>query len=218
MDKKELCSFIDHTNLKSDAQWEDIERLCQEAVDYQFKAVCINPVFVDKAAAALNKSGVRVCTVVGFPLGASTTSVKVSETSEAVRNGAEEIDMVINIGALKAGDDFYVVNEIRKVVEAAQPALVKVIIEICLLSDQEKVQACRLVAAGGADFVKTSTGFSSGGATVEDVLLMKKVIGDQLGVKAAGGIRNINTFMAMIKAGADRIGTSSGVRILSELK
>jgi deoxyribose-phosphate aldolase len=206
--------MIDHTLLKPETTKQQVIQLCAEAKEHQFAAVCINPYFVELASSLLADSGVKVCTVVGFPLGANTTSQKVSETLQAVRQGADEIDMVINIGALKAGDHEEVRNDISAVVTAADNRIVKVIIEACLLSNDEKILACELSMQAGAHFVKTSTGFSTGGATAEDVALMRKVVGDKMGVKASGGIRDIETAMKMINAGANRIGTSNGVVIV----
>ncbi len=206
--------LIDHTNLKPEASKADILSLCTEAAKWKFKTVCVNPVFVGLAAQKLKGTDVQVCTVVGFPLGATTTNAKVFETQEAIKNGATEIDMVINIGALRDGDSEYNLNEIKNVVKASDGAPVKVIIETCLLTDQEKRTACKLVAEAGAHFVKTSTGFNISGAAIEDVALMKNVIGEKLGIKASGGIKDKETLMAMVAAGATRIGTSSGVKIV----
>jgi len=213
--ERHLCSLIDHTCLKADAGKKDIAKLCQEAIEYQFKAVCVNPVFVKQAAQTLRGSSVVVCTVVGFPLGAVLSQTKVFETAAVVKNGAGEVDAVINIGALKDGQYEFVLQEIKEVVKAAEHAPVKIIIEACLLTDQEKEQACLLALEGGAHFVKTSTGFSYSGATTADVSLMRRVVGNRAGVKAAGGIRDKNTALAMIAAGADRIGTSSGPAIIN---
>lgn len=215
MDSKSMAAMIDHTNLHPQATGADIEKLCCEAVLYHFKAVCVNPRYVKFAAQRLENTGVIVCTVVGFPLGAGTTGTKIFETKEAVGSGAGEIDMVINIGALTAHEDRYVYDEIRGVVQAAGDSSVKVIIEACFLSAEEKERACRLAIQGGAAFVKTSTGFGSGGATREDVALMRKTVSSRAGVKASGGIRDIETMLAMVEAGASRIGTSSGVKIIT---
>ncbi len=216
----ELNKYIDHTLLKPEATRDDIIKLCEEAKQYKFKAVCINPSYVSLCKEHLLNSDVKIATVIGFPLGANTIETKVYETENALVNGAEEIDMVINIGKLKSKDFDYVYNEIREVVNKAneRKAIVKVIIETCLLTDDEKIKACELAKKANAKFVKTSTGFSTGGATVEDVRLMKKVVGDDLEVKASGGIRDLETFRKMIEAGATRIGTSSGVKIINELK
>lgn len=215
MEKAELAKMIDHTLLKPDAIREKIVQLAEEARKYGFASVCVNPAWVTQAYEILKDTKVKVCTVIGFPLGASTPETKAAETRNAIENGAEEVDMVINIGALKDGQEELVERDIRAVVDAAKgKALTKVIIETCLLTDEEKVRACEIAARAGADFVKTSTGFSTGGATVEDVALMRKTVGDKLGVKASGGVRNLEDMMKMIEAGATRIGTSSGVKIM----
>lgn len=215
MEKAELAKMIDHTLLKPDAIREKIVQLAEEARKYGFASVCVNPAWVTQAYEILKDTKVKVCTVIGFPLGASTPETKAAETRNAIENGAEEVDMVINIGALKDGEEELVERDIRAVVDAAKgKALTKVIIETCLLTDEEKVRACEIAARAGADFVKTSTGFSTGGATVEDVALMRKTVGDKLGVKASGGVRNLEDMMKMIEAGATRIGTSSGVKIM----
>ncbi|MFJ7829758.1 deoxyribose-phosphate aldolase [Peribacillus sp. NPDC097284] len=209
------AKLIDHTLLKADATEKEIVRLAEEAKEYGFASVCVNPQWVSLAAKELKGSDVKVCTVIGFPLGASTTAVKVFETQDAISNGAEEVDMVINIGLLKAGNDDAVEADMKAVANAAHgKALLKVIIETCLLTEEEKVRACQLVVNAGADYVKTSTGFSTGGATVEDVMLMRKVVGPNLGVKASGGIRDKNDLEKMAKAGATRIGASTGVKIM----
>ncbi|MED4269807.1 deoxyribose-phosphate aldolase [Geobacillus stearothermophilus] len=211
-----IANMIDHTLLKPEATEEQIVQLCAEAKQYGFASVCVNPSWVKTAARELSGTDVRVCTVIGFPLGATTPETKAFETKNAIENGAREVDMVINIGALKSGADDWVESDIRAVVEAAAgKALVKVIIETALLTDDEKVRACQLAVKAGADYVKTSTGFSGGGATVEDVALMRKTVGDNVGVKASGGVRDRKTAEAMIEAGATRIGTSSGVAIVS---
>ena len=209
-----LNKYIDHTLLKPDASQEQIETLIEEAKKYDFASVCVNPTWVNFAAQALKATDVKVCTVIGFPLGANTPELKAFETSDAIQNGANEIDMVINIGALKSRNFDLVERDIRAVVEAAKGTLVKVIIETCLLTDDEKVKACQLAQKAGADFVKTSTGFSTGGATVADVALMRKTVGPDMGVKASGGARSYEDALAFIKAGATRIGASSGVAIL----
>lgn len=209
-----LNKYIDHTLLKPDASQEQIETLIEEAKKYDFASVCVNPTWVSFAAQALKSTDVKVCTVIGFPLGANTPELKAFETSDATQNGANEIDMVINIGALKSRNFDLVERDIRAVVEAAKGTLVKVIIETCLLTDDEKVKACQLAQKAGADFVKTSTGFSTGGATVEDVALMRKTVGPDMGVKASGGARSYEDALAFIKAGATRIGASSGVAIM----
>jgi len=210
---KNLARYIDHTLLKPEASLKDIERLCAEARSYNFYAVCVNGSWVTQARHFLDGSDVKVATVVGFPLGATDSDTKRFETEAAIDNGAQEIDVVINIGRLKDGDDEYVLRELRDVVEAAAERPVKVIIETCLLTNAEKIRACRIVLDGGAQFVKTSTGFSTGGATVADVKLLREIVGETFGVKAAGGIRDTQTALAMIEAGATRLGTSSGVVI-----
>lgn len=209
-----LNKYIDHTLLKPDASQEQIETLIEEAKKYDFASVCVNPTWVSFAAQALKATDVKVCTVIGFPLGANTPELKAFETSDAIQNGANEVDMVINIGALKSRNFDLVERDIRAVVEAAKGTLVKVIIETCLLTDDEKVKACQLAQKAGADFVKTSTGFSTGGATVADVALMRKTVGPDMGVKASGGARSYEDALAFIKAGATRIGASSGVAIM----
>ena len=209
----DLNALIDHTNLKQDATETDIETLCDEARAFGFATVCVNSCWTARAAELLEDSNVGITTVVGFPLGAMSTVGKVAETVTAVADGATEIDMVINVGRLKAGDDGMVEQDIAAVVEAAGDAAVKVIIECCLLTDDEKVRACEAAVRAGAAFVKTSTGFSTGGATVEDVALMRKTVGDRCKVKAAGGIHTREEALAMVEAGADRLGTSSGIAI-----
>ncbi len=209
-----LAKYIDHTLLKPQATKADLEKLCKEAIDNGFATVCVNPCNVAYCADLLEGSKVKLASVVGFPLGASIPSIKSAETLMAVEDGANEIDMVINIGALKNNDTALVEGDIKAVVSSAEGNTVKVIIETCLLTDEEKVTACELAKSAGADFVKTSTGFSTGGATIEDVKLMKETVGDELEVKASGGVRSYQDAMAMIEAGATRIGTSSGVIIL----
>lgn len=209
-----LNKYIDHTLLKADASQEQIETLIEEAKKYDFASVCVNPTWVSFAAQALKATDVKVCTVIGFPLGANTPELKAFETSDAIQNGANEVDMVINIGALKSRNFDLVERDIRAVVEAAKGTLVKVIIETCLLTDDEKEKACQIAQKAGADFVKTSTGFSTGGATVADVALMRKTVGPDMGVKASGGARSYEDALAFIKAGATRIGASSGVAIM----
>ncbi|GHI00537.1 deoxyribose-phosphate aldolase [Neobacillus kokaensis] len=210
-----IARMIDHTLLKPEATKEQVVKLVNEAKEYSFASVCINPAWVRIAAELLaDTPDVKVCTVIGFPLGATTPETKAFETKNAIENGASEVDMVINIGALKDKQDEKVENDIRSVVEAAKgKALVKVIIETCLLTDEEKIRACELSVKAGADFVKTSTGFSTGGATVEDIRLMRKTVGPEIGVKASGGVRSREDALAMIEAGATRIGASSGVAI-----
>lgn len=213
-----IARFIDHTLLKPEATAAQIETLCQEAKENHFASVCVNPPFVKQCAELLRGTDVLVCTVIGFPLGAHTTATKVFETQDAIANGAKEIDMVIHVGALKAKQDALVRDDICAVVDVShrQNAIVKVIIECALLTDDEKVRACELAKEAGADFVKTSTGFSTGGATVANVALMRKTVGDKMGVKAAGGIKNLEQALAMIDAGATRIGASAGVAIVRE--
>ncbi len=211
-----LASYIDHTLLKADATEAQITRLCAEAREHRFASVCVNPRWVALCAQLLAGSGVRVCTVIGFPLGASSSAIKAAETRQAVADGADELDMVISVGDLKAGNYEFVRTDIRGVVKAAEGRTVKVIIEACLLTDEEKSLACKLAMAAGADFVKTSTGFSTGGATVADVKLMRAAVGPNFGVKAAGGIRTRKDALAMIEAGANRIGASAGIAICSE--
>lgn len=215
----DYATYIDHTLLKAETRKDEIIELCAEAKMYSFASVCINPTWVKTAAEALEGSPVKVCTVIGFPLGASTSEVKAFETENAIKNGATEIDMVINIGALREGKDEFVKQDITAVVEAAKDkALVKVIIETSLLTDVEKRTACELAVVAGADFVKTSTGFSTGGATVADVMLMRAVVGPKTGVKASGGVRSFEDMQKMIEAGATRIGASSGVLIMKGLE
>ncbi|MBR0440040.1 MAG: deoxyribose-phosphate aldolase [Bacilli bacterium] len=206
--------LIDHTLLKQDASPEQIVKLCEEAKQFDFMSVCVNPAYVPLAAECLKGSGVKVCTVIGFPLGMNLTKTKVEEAELCIKEGAEEIDMVINVGMLKAGHDDYVKEEIRLLKEVAGSKVLKVIIETCLLSDEEKVRACKLSKEAGADFVKTSTGFSTGGATVHDVKLMRETVGPNMGVKASGGVRTHEDLIAMVEAGASRIGTSNGTKIL----
>ena len=206
--------YIDHTLLKADATKEGILNLCEEAKEYDFFSVCVNPCWIETCKKALEGSDVKVCVVVGFTLGAMTKEAKVLETKDAVLKGADEVDMVINIGKLKDGEDDYVRDEIATIKEACGDRVLKVIIETCLLTEEEKVRACTLSKEAGADFVKTSTGFSTAGATVEDVKLMKETVGDACLVKAAGGVRNAADFDAMVEAGADRIGTSRGKELV----
>ena len=211
-----INKFIDHTVLSQDADEKKIDKLIAEAKEHDFASVCVNSCWTKKCAEALKDSDVNVCVVVGFPLGAMDTKSKAFETKTAIENGADEIDMVINVGWLKSGRYSDVENDIREVKKACGDKHLKVIIECCLLTDEEKVKACELSERAGADFVKTSTGFSKGGATVEDVALMRKTVGDRLGVKAAGGIRDGKTAVAMIKAGASRLGCSAGIKIIEE--
>jgi len=210
---KQLASIIDHTLLKADATKEQIDKLCQEAIEYGFKSVCVNPSYVALAANCLKEKQVEVCTVIGFPLGANSSAVKAYETQKAIQDGATEVDMVINVGALKSGDYDYVRNDIQQVVEAAQGKIVKVILETCLLSTEEKVLAAKICYEAGADFLKTSTGFSTGGATIEDVKLFKQTV--PMKVKAAGGIRSRSQALEFVAAGVDRIGTSAGISLVT---
>src|SRR5215204_5938059 len=213
-----VASMIDHTLLKPDATRQEIEKLCREAAQFHFATVCVNPAWVALSAQLLRGSGVGVCSVVGFPLGATTADVKHYETRRAIFDGAREIDMVINVGALKSGDLRTVERDIDAVVEPCRDCGVvsKVIIEAALLNDEEKITACTLSKAAGADFVKTSTGFGPGGATAADVALMRRVVGEEMGVKASGGVRDLEQLKAMVAAGATRIGASAGVRIVKE--
>lgn len=207
--------LFDHTILKADATREMVERVCREAREHHFMSVCVNSYYTGFVADELQGSDVRVCTVVGFPLGQMSTKAKAAETRIAVEDGADEIDMVINVGALKGGDDAVVFEDIRAVRKACEGKVLKVIIETCLLNEEEKVRACRLAMEAKADFVKTSTGFSIGGATKEDVALMRKTVGDTMGVKASGGIRDKEKAVEMLEAGADRLGTSATIAICS---
>ena len=213
----QLAAFIDHTLLKPDASLAQIEQLCAEAREHGFFSVCVNGSWVAAARHFLDGSDVKVASVVGFPLGAMSGDVKRYETEVAIDDGAHEIDMVLNVARLKAGDDKYVFREICDVVEAADERLVKVILETCLLTDEEKIRACKLVVESGAQFVKTSTGFSTAGATIADVKLMRETVGAKFGVKASGGVRDAQTALAMIAAGATRLGTSSGIAIVNGL-
>lgn len=214
MEGAKLAKYIDHTLLKPEAEENEIVKLCQEAAEFEFASVCVNPCNVLLAAKLLKDSQVRVCTVIGFPLGANTTAVKVFEATDALKNGATEIDMVINIGKLKEKNYSYVGEEIWKLAEAVKgKGLLKVIVETCLLTDDEIVKISEIVRDSGADFIKTSTGFSKAGAKVEHIRLMKSVLGDSIGIKASGGIRDYETAMAMIEAGATRIGASASVKI-----
>ncbi len=214
-----VASLIDHTLLKPDATQSDVARVCDEAREFGFASVCINPYWVPFAVESLVGSSVRVCTVVAFPLGANDLSTKIVEATTALTHGATELDMVHNIGALRSGDLHLIETEIATLAHVAHSsgAILKVILETCLLSEEEIIAACRLAARGNADFVKTSTGFSTGGATLENVKLMRRIIGDSIGVKASGGIRTLDALRHMVQAGANRIGTSSGVSILNEL-
>ena len=216
--EQNFARMIDHTLLKAEATKEQIEKLCAEAKQFSFASVCVNPTWVKYSSELLQDSDVLVCTVIGFPLGANTSAVKAFEAKDAIAKGAKEVDMVINIGALKNKKYDLVQADIEAVVEAAKGgALVKVIIETCLLTEEEKVKACELAVAAGTDYVKTSTGFSTGGATAEDIALMRKTVGPELGVKASGGVRSLEDMKKMVEAGATRIGASSGVAIMNGL-
>lgn len=213
--KEFIASIIDHTVLKPEASPEDIIKICAEAKENNFASVCVNPCYVKLVSENLKGSSVKVCTVIGFPLGASNSEVKAFETKKAIEDGADEVDMVINIGMLKAKEYDYVKNDIKSVVEAARgKALVKVIIETCLLTDEEKVIACKLAKEAEADFVKTSTGFSKWGAKAEDIRLMRQTVGDDMGVKASGGVHSFEDAVSMVEAGASRIGASSSLKII----
>ncbi len=216
--KRQLAKMIDHTQLRAYATSDDIKKLCSEAKKYGFATVCVNPCWVPLASELLFGTDVKVCTVVGFPLGATTTETKVSEAKDAIRNGAQEIDMVINIGALKEKKYDFVRKDIQCVVESVGKVIVKVILETCYLTEEEKLKACELAKEAGARFVKTSTGFGTGGATVEDVALMRKTVGENMSVKAAGGIKTAEQAIAMINAGASRIGASASVEIVESIK
>jgi len=220
MNKKDLAKYIDHTALKSTTNKVEIEKLCSEAKQYNFMSVCINPCFVKLCKKLLEGTEVKVCTVVGFPLGCNKSETKAFEAQKAMEDGATELDMVINVGKIKDNDWAYVENDIRQVVEVAKKgnALIKVILETCLLTNEEKVKACETVKKAGANFVKTSTGFSTGGATVEDIALMRKTVGENFGVKASGGIRDYGKAIEMINAGATRIGASAGIAIVEGAK
>ncbi|HHV17322.1 MAG TPA: deoxyribose-phosphate aldolase [Thermoanaerobacterales bacterium] len=220
--KNELAKYIDHTLLKPTATFEEIKILCLEAKEYGFYSVCVNSCYVKHAVNILEGTDVQVAVTVGFPLGAMSTAAKVFEATEAVKSGAVETDMVMNVGLLKSGDFYGVQEDIAQVVKGVKAindkAKVKVILEMACLDENEKVSACQLAKAAGADFVKTSTGFGTGGATVKDVRLMRKIVGDTMGVKASGGIRDAKTALEMIEAGATRIGTSSGITIIQDYK
>lgn len=213
--KKNVAGIIDHTLLKQQASEEQIAKICEEAKEYSFASVCVNPCYVKQCAEALKDSTVNVCTVIGFPLGATTTASKAFETKDAVANGAVEIDMVVNVGWIKSGKWDEVKADIEGVVAAADGKLVKVIIETCLLTDEEKIQVCTIAKESGADFVKTSTGFSTGGATPADVAIMRKTVGPKMGVKASGGIHNAEEAIACIEAGATRLGVSAGIAVVN---
>ena len=217
MDKKEIAKYLDDTLLKADATPEQIVKICEEAKTYGCASVCVNSGYVPLVSKELAGSEVKTCCVIGFPLGACTSEAKAAETTDSVEKGANEVDMVINVGRAKAGEWDYVKSDIEAVVKAAAgKALVKVIIETCLLTDEEKIKACQAAKEAGADFVKTSTGFSTGGAKVEDIRLMRETVGPDMGVKASGGVRDFEKAQAMIEAGADRIGASAGVELIKE--
>ena len=217
MNKQQLAGMIEHTILKANASEAEVRKVCEEALEYGFASVCINPANISLASEMLKGSKVKVCTVIGFPLGANTSAVKAFETDDAIKNGAQEVDMVINIGKLKDKDYEYVKNDIKAVVDAAKGrALSKVIIETCLLTDEEKVKACELAKEAGADYVKTSTGFSTGGATPEDIKLMRETVGPEMGVKASGGVRTYEDAMAVVENGATRIGASASIAIVEQ--
>lgn len=218
VNRKNVAGMIDHTLLKQDANKAQIEQLCKEAMEYEFASVCVNPTYVKLCSEILKGSKVKVCTVIGFPLGANTTETKVFEAEDAVRNGADELDMVVNVSKIKSENWDYVSSDIKAVVKAAKDKLVKVIIEACLLSDDEKIRVCKLAVEAGADFVKTSTGFSSGGATIKDVELMRETVGETTGVKASGGIHNSEEALGFIQAGANRLGASAGIAIIKGLE
>ncbi len=220
MQTQKIAGVIDHTILKPEATSAQIRQLCEEALHFGFASACMNPFYVPLAAELMRGSAVKVCTVAGFPLGATTTDAKVFEAQEAIQHGAQEIDMVMNVGALKSGDDEAVEEDIRRVTDACHrgKAICKVILENCLLTREEKIRACQIAMRAGADYVKTSTGFNSGGATVEDVELMRTTVGPKMGVKASGGIRSYEDVLKMVAAGATRIGTSSGVKIVEQAR
>ena len=219
---RDMAKMIDHTNLNATATVDDIKQLCEEALEYQFASVCVNPIYVPLATKLLEESSVKVCTVIGFPLGASTTETKAFETKNAIKNGAQEVDMVMNVGAFKSGAYDLVRSDIKAVKDATKSSgvtsdvIVKVILETCYLEDDEIVKACEIVKDVGADFVKTSTGFGTAGAEEEKISLMRKTVGRDIGVKASGGIKNFEQALSMLDAGANRIGASSGVHIVTD--
>ena len=215
MTREEILARVDHTLLKPEARWQDVRRICDEAVENHTASICINPCYVRQAAEYL-AGRVPVCTVIGFPLGATSTQAKIEETKQAMRDGAQEFDMVINIGALKAGDLDYVEREIRALKETVGDKILKVIVETCLLTQEEKETMCEIVPRAGADFIKTSTGFSTGGATCEDITLFARCVKGRCRIKAAGGIRTVQDMEEFIRLGADRLGTSSAIKILGE--
>lgn len=216
MNKQELAKLIDHTLLKPDAKEDDIKKLCEEAIKYKFYSVCINPCYIELAKNFLKNNDIKICTVISFPLGASTTTIKIIEALEAVKIGADEIDMVMNIGMFKSKKYDYIYEEISSIKKIIKDKILKVIIETAILNDEEKIKASEIVKKSGADFVKTSTGFSQGGATKEDILLIRKVVGDNFGIKASGGIKSYEQAIELINAGATRIGSSSSVKIIGE--
>lgn len=216
MNKQELAKLIDHTLLKSDAKEDDIKKLCDEAIKYQFYSVCINPCYIELAKNFLKNSDIKICTVISFPLGTSTTTTKIFEALEVAKIGADEIDMVMNIGMFKSKKYDYVYEEISSIKNIIKDKILKVIIETAVLNDEEKIKASEIVKKSGADFVKTSTGFSQRGAKKEDILLIRKVVGDNFGIKASGGIKTYEQAIELIKAGATRIGSSSSVKIIGE--
>lgn len=218
MDKNRIASYIDHTLLAPTATKDAIKSLCEEAVTYHFASVCVHGSYTSMCAKLLEGSNVKVCTVVGFPLGSSSSESKAFEAEQAIRDGSDEIDMVLNIGRLLSGDNEYVLHDIKRVKEACKERVLKVIIETALLNEEQKRVASEIVKESGADYIKTSTGFSHGGATVEDVELMKSIVGEKIGVKAAGGIRSYQKALQMIEAGASRLGTSSGVAIINGIE
>jgi len=213
MTNSEILSHIDHTLLKPFATWTDIQEICKDAIEYQTASVCIPAAFIERIKETYGQQ-LNICTVIGFPLGYSTTETKVFEAKDAIAKGAKEIDMVINIGQLKDGNDDYVQDEIAQIKEAVGDNVLKVIVETCFLTEDEKVRVCKLVTKAGADYIKTSTGFGTGGATMEDILLFKKNIGPDVKMKAAGGVKSVDDLIAFIEAGCDRIGTSSAVKML----
>lgn len=218
MRPENIAALIDHTILKPETISAQVRQLCEEALQYKFASACVNPSFVPLVAELVRGSTVKVCSVAGFPLGATATDAKVFEAQEAIQHGAQEIDMVMNVGALKSGDDAAVEDDIRRVADACHrgKAICKVILENCLLTDAEKIRACKMAVRAGADYVKTSTGFNASGATVDDVALMRATVGPKIGVKASGGIRTLEDLQKMVAAGATRIGTSSGVKIMQQ--
>ena len=213
----EYNKYIDHTNLKAFASLEDIVKLCSEANYYKFKSVCINPAYIETAKELLKGTDILICTVIGFPLGQNTTDVKVFEVTDSIAKGADEVDVVLNVAEMKNKNYDYIINELKEIVKAANGVLVKLILETCYLTDEEIIKACKLATEAKIDFVKTSTGFGSGGATAEAVKLMKENISDNMQVKASGGIKTKEDFLKMIDSGATRIGTSNGVKIMEEL-